>query len=287
MNISKRIALYVTSSLMIASIALTVSAQNYPATGTPARLRNFSTTTRAANMAARQATMIQKGMTRGDNMIGARITSLNDLLTKIEAMKNVSDTDKASITTTVQNVIASLTSLQSKIASDTSTTSIKADVSSITADYRIYALVQPQISILAAADRINQIVSLMSVVESKLQTRITALQSSGVDTSSLTSAMSDIASKITDATTQATNAVSSTASLTPDQGNATVAASNTASLKAARTNIKTGNTDLQAARKDMNAVLLGIRSLIPKTGMLRTINGTTTAPTTSGTPITQ
>ncbi len=286
MKISKQIALYATSALLFTSMTFVASAQNYGAinASTTMRFRNVSTTTRmqmreqaSSTRAANIASMMQKVIADADKEITARINSLNALISKIESIKNVSDADKATIASTTQNEIATLTALKSQIDSDTSTTTMRDDLKSITTDYRIYMLVEPQITILAAADRINQIVSLMTIVENKLQTRITQLQSSGVDTSSLTAAMSDIASKIADATSQAATAVSSTASLMPDQGNTTIAASNTAALKAARANIKTGDSDLQTARKDMNTVVSGIRTMTPKGGVTATTTASTTA----------
>lgn len=232
-------------------------------------------------MAARQTTMIRKTITDADKEITTRINSLNNLISKIESIKNVSATDKATIASTTQNEIATLTSLKAQIDANTSTTTLRDDLKSITTDYRVYALVEPQIEILTAADKINQIISLMTIVENKLQIRIAQLQSSGVSTSSLSAPMSDIASKIADATSQAATAVSNTTSLTPDQGNATTARANAAALKTARANIKTGNSDLQAARKDMETILQGIRKLVSKDVPMAT---TTTA---SGTPITQ
>lgn len=285
MKISKQIGLYATSAVLFASITLVAFAQNYGAinASTTARFRNLSSTTRlqmeenaSSTRAANIASMMQKAIVDADKEITARINSLNNLISKIESIKNVSDADKANIASTTQNEIATLTALKAQIDSDTSTTTMRDDLKSITGDYRIYALIEPQIEILTAADRINQIVSLMTIVENKLQARIAQLQSSGVDTSSLSSAMSDIASKIADATSQAGNAVSSTASLVPDQGNATVAASNAVALKAARADIKTGNSDLQTARKDMNTVLSGIRSITPR-------ESATTSTTVSGT----
>lgn len=278
MNISKKLALYGLSIITVASLALTVSAQNYGAANASAtvRLGKFSSTTRAENVAARQAQAIQRMLTIADDQITARINSLNNLISRIQSIKNVSDADKASITSTIQSEITTLTSLKAKIDADTSTTTLKTDLQSVTADYRVYALVEPQIRILAAADRVNQIVSLMTVMENKLQTRISSLQSSGVDTSSLASSMSDIASKLADATTQAANAVSSTASLVPDQGNTAVAASNTAALKAARADIKNSNSDLQAVRKDMNNLLFGIRKITPRKGTISTTTASTT-----------
>lgn len=237
------------------------------------QMRAEASSTRSVNIAARQAqqaAMMQKILTTANTEITARINSLNDLISKINSIKNVSAADKASITLTTQNEISTMTALKAKIDTDTGTTTLRADLKSITADYRIYALIEPQLEILTAADRIDQIISLMATVQTKLQTRITALQSAGKDASALIATLADVSAKITDAQTQSSSAVSLTASLTPDQGDATVAAANAAAIKSARADIKTGNSDLQAAYKDLNSIVFGIKGLTPKASLSAT-----------------
>ncbi|MBU6370502.1 MAG: hypothetical protein KGH93_02015 [Patescibacteria group bacterium] len=243
---------------------------------TRAEMRTKASSTRAANMEARQANMMQREMTTADTEITNRINSLNNLIAKVNAMAKVSSSDKASITATIQAEINAMTSLKAKVDADTGTTTLRTDLKSITGDYRVYALVEPQIAILAAADRINQIVSLMTTVETKINARIAALQSAGIDVSAFASTTADISAKLGDAGVQSSAAVSATASLTPDQGNATVAASNAAALKTGRADIKAGNADLQAVRRDMEAAIIGIRKITPRGGL----HATTTASTT-------
>jgi len=294
MNILKKLALSLSVVALASALTLTASAQTANtalrfkglSTTTRATMRAEASSTRAENMATREAAMIQKGIADADKAISMRITSLNNLLSRIESIKNVSAADKATIASTTQSEIDAMTALKTKIDADAATTTLRDDLKSITANYRVYALVEPQIQILAAADKINQIISLMNTVESKLQARITALPA-GANIASLSSAMSDIIAKIADAQTQAAAAVSKTATLVPDQGNAATASANTTALKGARADIRVGNSDLKTVRKDMNDVVSGIRKLVPKIKELKTINGTTTPSTASGTPITQ
>lgn len=273
MNLSKKILLGTSISVIALSLAIAVSAETINSTTTRVQIRERASSTRAL----KNASAIQKAIADADKMINGRINSLNNLLTKIQSTKNISDADKAMIASTTQNEIATMTALKSKIDADTSTTTIRADLKSITADYRVYALVEPQIRILAAADKINQISSLMTATESKLQTRITALQSAGKDVTSLNSMISDMTAKITDAGTQASAAVSKTATLVPDQGNKTIADANLAALKIARADIKTGNSDLQTAKKDAENILKGVRKLTPRNGMTATTTASSTA----------
>jgi hypothetical protein len=191
---------------------------------------------------------------RGDNLISGRITSLNSLLSRIAGMKKLSSTEQASLATSIQAEITTLTNLETQVNGDTSTTSLKTDVASITKSYRVYALVEPQANISVASDRILNIVSMFGTVVTKIQSRIASSTTLSAN-ATIHADLSDITSKTADATTNANAAVTETSSLQPDNGNTTVAASNTVALKDARAKIKTAQTDLQAAEKDIQAII--------------------------------
>lgn len=191
---------------------------------------------------------------RGDTMITARIASLNSLLSRIQGMKKLTGSDQTSLIASIQAEIATMTGLETQVNGDTSTTSLKSDVSSITKSYRVYALIEPQAEIAAASDRVLNIVSMIGTVVTKIQARLSSDATLSANTT-IQSDLSDITAKTADATTQANAAVSETSSLQPDNGDTTVAASNTAALKDARSKIKTAQSDLQAAEKDIQAII--------------------------------
>ena len=211
----------------------------------------------SANATARLATIIA----RGNADIAARITALNALNTRVQAMKNESATEKASISSQVQTNITGLTALQAKIDADTDVTTARSDDQSIFTTFRIYALVIPQGWILASADRVTTVTGLMTTLGTKMQARITVDQTAGKNVSALVAAMADMSAKIADANTQSASAQTGVSGLVPDQGSATVAASNKAALVASRADIKTATTDLQAARADIKTILQGLKSL--------------------------
>lgn len=201
----------------------------------------------------------QKAISRGDQEIARRISALTALNTRVQAMQEVTDTFKQSLSANIQTEISTLTSLQAKIDADTDLPTLKTDIQSITKSYRVYALILPQGRI-AAADRAVTIVTLMSSLGSKLQARIQAAPA-GSNTTALTAALTDMSNKLQDAQTQAQAAVTVTASLQPDNGVATVMASNEAALKQARTDLQTATSDLQAARKDITTIVNGLKAL--------------------------
>jgi hypothetical protein len=210
-----------------------------------------------ASASAKLSTIISKA----DSAIAARINALNALNTRVAGMKNESATEKANISSQVQTNITGLTSLKAKIDADTDASVAKTDAASIFGTFRIYALVIPQGWILASADRVTTIGSMMTSLGAKIQTRITADQSAGKNVASLTAALSDMNAKVTDANSQSATASAGISGLTPDQGNASVAASNKAALVASRADIKTATADLKAARQDITTLLSGLKSL--------------------------
>lgn len=223
-------------------------------TALPASAQTASTT--AANQAAR----LTKIITRSDKEITARITALNNLSSRIQAMKNVSATEKNSVSNEVQTNIAGLTTLKVKIDADTDVVTATADEKSVFGTFRIYALVVPQGYIESSVDRIDTISGMMTTIAGKLQARITEAQSAGKDVTALNTALGDLNARVADAKVQAQTAQSGVANLVPDNGNTTQAASNHTALVAARANIKTATSDFQTARKDANTIAQALKA---------------------------
>ena len=214
-----------------------------------------------ASAAVTPAASLSTVISRSDTAITDRITSLNALSTRVGNMVNVSATEKASISSEVSSQISGLTTLKAKIDADTDVATARADEKTITADFRIYALVIPRGYVVAAADRVSTISSMMTALQAKLQARITTDQSAGKDVSALAAPMTDISTKVYDATSQATSAQSAVVPLVPDQGNATVMASNKATLESSRADLKTSTSDLKSARSDIQTILSSLKTL--------------------------
>ncbi len=245
-----------------------------------ARAGAEASTTFRERMASTSAERMQNIENRGDAAITARIQSLEKLSARIGAMTRLSASQIASLQASLSANISALTSLESTIQGDTSSTSLRADVSSIAKAYRVYLLVIPQAQIAAAADRILAAAGQFENLSTKLSSRIdaAALDSSGVtgiNVAALKSALTDMNAKVADAKTQANAAASETVSLKPDNGDATVAASNTAALKDARAKIQAAQQDLKAAQKDALTIIQGVK------GKRVSASATTTASATA------
>lgn len=213
-----------------------------------------ATSTPSAKISSSLAAIIA----RADKEITQRVTDLNNMITRIAAMKKVSANEQNTLTTSLQNEITQLNTLKTKIDSDTSAPTARTDYQSITKSYRIYLLVLPQTRIVAASDRVLTIVDTMSAVGGKVQSRISA--TTGTNVAQMNQLFSDFTSKMTDATTQANTANVAVAGLQPDQGNKTVLQANTTALKGAQANIKTATADLTSARTDLGTIVSDLKA---------------------------
>jgi len=247
-----------------------------------ARMTASTTSQNAADKLQAREQQIQA---KADQEIAARVDSLNKLSTRIQSMKKLSPSQVASFQTTIQAAIADMTSLEAKIQSDTSTTSLAADLKSIAPDYRIYMLVEPQVSLLSAADRVNTIVGTLQTLEAKIQTRLSSTTITVKNIAVLQTDLTDMATKLADASTQASAASAEVTGLIPDNGDKTVMASNTAALKDARSKTQAATKDIQAAYKDAQAMVKGVRGTgdlkMVDSKSLKTASTTVSASTTT------
>ena len=204
---------------------------------------------------------------RANQEIDRRVKLLGNLSERLEGAIKVTGETKASILANLQAQIDALVALKAKIEAETSTTTLREHIKSITGSYRIFALVAPKAAITAYADRLNVLTGQMTDLGAKLQARIDAATTT--DTSAAVSALAEYNAKIASAKVQISAALALVASLQPDNGDETVAASNRAALQDARAKLEAARKDLETARKDISA----IRNALPK---VKT-NATTTA----------
>ena len=225
-------------------------------------------TTTSALKEQNQETRISNLKTRANTEIDKRVSSLNELVTKINANKKLSSTQKSSFVSDIQNEIDALKTLKTKINADTDPDMLKTDVKSIVDSYRVYALYMPKIRILEGADIINVNVTNFNNLATKLNERITKAKTEGKKVTDLETIYTELTTKVTDATLQSTNAYNLVINLTPSgyPGNKT-------QLEQARTDIKNASTDLKTARADAKKIIDGLKLLNPKvTSTLTTTN---------------
>ena len=241
-------------------------------TRAPAGMRVSSTTKQTA-LVDRQTSQVAKVEDLSVKGISNRIAALNEVAKAIAGMKNLSVTQKASFTAEITTLTSELNGLQAKIQADASSTPVgtrgalasssvlRQDYQSITKDYRIYALVIPQVRILAAADRATTIISSYTTLSAKLQSRLATASAAGKNVSSQQAALVDLNSKIADATTQVAAAISAVSNLVPDNGNTAIAGTNEKAIKTGQAAITAAEKDIQAANKDAHTVLASVQTM--------------------------
>ena len=204
----------------------------------------------------------QSGLvTKSNKEIENRIKDLNEMSDRIGEMKNMTEAQRASLTSSLQSQVTNLNALKEKIGADTDMASLKADAKSISSDNRIYMLEIPKAKILAGADRSMTVVNMLNEMASKLQTRISDAQAAGKDVTKLNSALNDLNAKLADAKSLSDSITSTIPTLAPDQGNKTIIASNKTALDSARKNLSMIEKDLKAARADISMITKGVKGI--------------------------
>ncbi len=201
-----------------------------------------------------------------DAQISGRLNFLEQLYTRIGETKFLSVTEKTTLENEIQSQITNLSTIQNSIAAATSSVTLRHDQQSV-AQSNAYLRLVPRTALLAAIDRVQNIVTMMTTVSAKLQTRLSASASTTV---ALQNDLTDLTAHLTDAQTKATAAsVEVNASTTVQTQAQTVAI-----FKDARAKLQAARNDLVIARQDAIAILQGLHVSVSE-------SATTTASTTA------
>lgn len=209
------------------------------------------------------ASAVENLKTRANTEITRRITFLTELSGKLDEIKKLSDTDKASLKSQIQTQIDSLNALKIKIDADTDLTTLRQDVKSILNGYYIFAYFRVKVSLYIAAGRLTTTSDMLNTVYTKLQTRITEEETKGTDVTALKTLLADMLLKITDAKAQYDAAITTLNTL-----DAVSFSKNKSSFIDIRSKLKLGADDLRAAYKDAIKIRQGLGD-ITGTGNLK------------------
>jgi uncharacterized lipoprotein YehR (DUF1307 family) len=213
------------------------------------------TTTKSATATTNQHQSLQTIISKGDNAISQRLTTLGTLTSKINATTKLSDDNKNILSNEVSTTISGLNELKTKLDADTSVATASTDAASIFTVYRVYALVVPKIGLVSVADNQQVIQGKLSTLATKLQSRITAAGQAGKDVTSLQTELTDMTSKTNAAQAISSNIESSVISLQPADYN-----SNHSVLTGDNTQLKTAQADDQVATTDATSIASGLKS---------------------------
>jgi hypothetical protein len=209
-----------------------------------------ASTSTAANQAR-----LQLIITRGDNEIARRLTTLNTLTSKINGAAKLSASDKSTLSSEVSSEISGLTSLKTQLDADTTVTAAKTDAQTIITGYRVYALIVPKVELVKVADDQQVTEGKLTALATKLQSRITAEQSAGKSVTTLQSDLTDLNKQVSAAATLSTTIESSVINLQPTDYD-----SNHSVLSGDHSQLKTAQTEIQAAITDAKNIISGLTS---------------------------
>ena len=211
-----------------------------------------------------QGERMEKLRTRALAEIDRRLKALAGLIERINNLKRLTADQKSSLTSSIQEQIASLTDPRAKIQADTDLATLKTDIKSIVDSYRIFALFMPKVHIFVVAEVELNYADRLSELAIKLQTRIEEAKNSGQDVASLQTLLTEMQSKISEAKIQAQKVIDTVIGLTPDgyPGNKTT-------LESAREMLQTARQSLQQARNDASQIIAGVKGL--KGGIIPTV----------------
>jgi hypothetical protein len=214
----------------VASAAPTTTTSNNPTTST-------SNSTEATKQAEADQAQLQLIITKGTAEIDRRLTTLSTLDTKINSSTKISSADKTSLTSEVNNEVSGLTALKTNLAATTTVALARSYAQSIINDYRVYALVVPQVNILKTADDQQLVEAKLNTLETSLATRI----NSSTNTS-LVAELTAMTTQTKSAESLSSSVESSVLSLTPSNYD-----SNHSLLVQYINSLKTASSDNQAA----------------------------------------
>lgn len=188
-------------SLLIFSVLLSLSTCPVLALE-PLNLPKWATGSGALlqRQASRSAELLQKRLTQivqhADVFIANRIATLNNLIARIKGDSHLTDSEKTALTGQIQASISGLTVLKNTIDGDTTVESALADAQKIFSNFRIYAVLEPQVRLLIMLNNIQSQVTKVQGLIPPLQNMVITLQAEGKDVSRLTALLTDINSRL-------------------------------------------------------------------------------------------
>lgn len=233
-----------TAGLVLVPISVNAAA----ASGTPA--------TTSATTSTNDASKVQQIITRGNTEITRRLTTLGTLSASVNAATKLTPTDKTNLLSEINSEISGLTSLKTQLDATTDITSARASAQSIFSDYRVYALVVPKVALVKAADSQQTTETKLTDLATKLQTRLSAAQSSGKNVATLQSELSDMTSKTNAAQSVSSNIETTVAELQPSDYN-----SDHSILSGDRDQLKAAQANITAAITDAKNIISGLKAL--------------------------
>lgn len=229
-------------------------------------------------IAQRQDTELAKLQQKASTMIDERITTLNALLSRIQSDTRLSDTDKTTLTTNINNMISNLQSLKAKIAADTDVTTARTDAKSIVTSYHVFATFEPETRLLTIVSNLQTTAGNLQNLVPLLQNLSSTLKSQGKDTTTIDAAITDISTQLTNINTTLASDKTKLDSI------ATSTNDNQATFTQIRQDLAKVKADFAQIRHDIATMRGAIHTLVGESKLKTNASGSaqpTTSPTSS------
>jgi hypothetical protein len=192
----------------------------------------------------------------GNGEIQRRLTTLNNLASGINSAQYLSASDKSSLSNEVSTEISGLTSLQTKLDSETTVSAATTDDLNVITEYRVYILVTPKVYIIISADDQQATQAALKSFATGAQNVINTAKSNGKDVTTLQSELDDLNSQLSSAQTISSDMESNVIGLQPSDYN-----NDHSVLVGDYSKLQTAQTDNQAAISEANTLISGLQSL--------------------------
>ena len=199
---------------------------------------------KAANTAAK----ILKLKQAGDSYISARSTSLTSLSARLSGI-TLDSSIKATLQSQVDAQVTALADLKTKIGNDADVETLKADVRSVFDIHHIYAVFMPAIQGQITASRLTAAIAKLAGLEPKIESYLTNIKSTGVDTSKGDTAYQDYKNQLTDAKSALASALVKFSGVDLTQ------------LDASRSSISEGRVLLSTVRQDLSKAKIDLETI--------------------------
>jgi len=243
------------SVLFIGNVAAAASldAGTSAAITTPTSSISSST---SSSVTANQQQRLQNIISKGNEEIDRRLTTLGTLTSKINAATKLTADDKAALSNEVSTTIQGLTGLKVQLDADTTLSAAHIDAKNIYTEYRVYALVAPKVSLIKVADDQQAIQANLTTLAQKLQSRITTEETSGKSIATLQNELNDMKSEIAAAHSISSSMEANVVNLQPSDYN-----SNHALLMGDSTQLQNAHSDDKTAYSDAKSIISTLKNM--------------------------
>jgi hypothetical protein len=184
----------------------------------------------------------------------ARTGALNTAIAKVNEAQDITASDRSTILATLNGDLAGMTTVEAKIAADTTAATAAADYKTIFTTYRVYAVAIPQSRFAAAADRLTSTtIPKLTDAQTKLAAALAGPDASK-STAALQADLTDMSAQISAATSDLNGVAARALAVTPAAFDA-----NHAIMSPIRTSVTTAIADLKKASSDAKTVLAAIK----------------------------